>query len=78
MNDPLILLHSALGQPGSGRTRYDAAMALHRDGLLSDAQLKVYRIASADDGRDPQALLTRCRLPVPLVGADCPACGAAE
>jgi hypothetical protein len=57
MTDPLALLHSPLGQPGSGRVRYGAAMALWREGRISDAVLEVYRIASAHDRRDPLAAL---------------------
>lgn len=50
-------LHAALGQPGSGRLRYAAAMYFHRKGLLSDEALEVYRICSPRDGEDPMQLL---------------------
>lgn len=50
-------LHAALGQPGSGRVRYAAAMHFHRRGALSADVLEVYRICSARDGEDPAALL---------------------
>lgn len=50
-------LYTPLGQPGSGRQRYGAAMTLHRAGKLSDAALEAYRIASALDAQDPEELL---------------------
>lgn len=50
-------LYTPLGLPGSGRQRYGAAMALHRDGKLSDAALEAYRIASPLDAQDPEQLL---------------------
>jgi hypothetical protein len=52
-----VFITTRLGDPGSGRARYGAAMALFRDGELSAEQLECYRIASADDGLDPAALL---------------------
>lgn len=66
------LLRTGLGEPGSGRVRYGAAMALHRQGLIPDAVLEVYRIASADDGTDPRDLLTERGLPMPALPADLP------
>ncbi len=73
MTDALSLLHAPLGLPGSGRVRYGAAMALYRRGLLSEAQLEVYREASAHDGRDPgQVLAERGLPPVPAAPAQGP------
>lgn len=46
-----------LGQKGTGRARYAAAMGLHRDGAISDRVLEIYRICSADDGQDPAQML---------------------
>ncbi len=40
-------------------------MALYRAGQLSDAQLEVFRVASAHDGRDPDQLLAERGLPIP-------------
>ena len=57
MPDPLDLLHTPTGVPGSGRVRYGAAMALWRDGIICEDVLEVYRIASADDGLDPLPML---------------------
>ena len=57
MSDPLHLLQAPLGEPGSGRVRYGAAMALHARGLLSEAALEVYRICSPLDAQDPAPLL---------------------
>jgi hypothetical protein len=65
MTDPVALLNMPLGQPGSGRVRYGAAMALWRDGQISAEVLEVYRIASAHDGRDPLTLLREQGLPLP-------------
>ena len=65
MTDALTLLYTPLGQPGSGRVRYGAAMALWRDGLMSAEALEVYRTAAAHDGRDPLKLLAAQGLPLP-------------
>jgi hypothetical protein len=65
MTDTLTLLHSPLGEPGSGRARYGAAMALWRDGRISAEVLEVYRIASAHDGRNPILDLGELELPMP-------------
>jgi hypothetical protein len=59
------LLSTALGEPGSGRVRYGAAMALYRDGGLSAEQLEVYRVASAHDRTDPALLMRDNGLPLP-------------
>ena len=37
MTDARALLHAPLGVPGSGRVRYGAAMALFREGRITDA-----------------------------------------
>jgi len=52
-------LATPLGDEGSGRRRYAAAMSLNRAGLLSDAALEVYRICSPRDHEDPSVLLAR-------------------
>ncbi|MCX7288234.1 MAG: dimethylsulfonioproprionate lyase family protein [Rhodobacterales bacterium] len=65
MTDTLILLHTPLGQPGSGRVRYGAAMALWREGAISAEVLEVYRITSAHDARDPMEALRDRGLPLP-------------
>ncbi|MDT8856401.1 dimethylsulfonioproprionate lyase family protein [Paracoccaceae bacterium Fryx2] len=59
MTDDMTLAHLTTppGVPGPGRLRYGAAMALHRQGKLSDAALEVYRICAPLDGEDPAALL---------------------
>lgn len=59
------LLTLPLGEPGSGRHRYAAAMSLHRMGKISDAALEVYRIASASDALDPALLLAERGLAIP-------------
>ena len=46
-----------LGQPGSGRLRYSAAMAQYRTGHLSAEALEVFRICLPRDGEDPAGLL---------------------
>ncbi len=63
MDDVLHLLHAPIGQPGSGRVRYGAAMELWRRGVISEAQLDVYRDASPFDGRDPAGMLAERALP---------------
>lgn len=65
-------LHAALGQPGSGRLRYAAAMHLHGQGLVSDAALEVYRICSPQDGEDPAGLLAARGLRLDLPPPDAP------
>ncbi len=52
-------LHTPLGQPGSGRVRYAAAMYFHRKGCLSTEALEVYRICSPRDAEDPLQLLNQ-------------------
>ena len=69
MTDPARFLDAPLGQPGSGRARYGAAMALYAQGQISAEVLEVYRIASAHDGRDPAVVLREMGLPVPKTGA---------
>jgi hypothetical protein len=65
MTDVLTLLHAPLGQPGSGRLRYGAAMALWREGVISSEVLEVYRVAAAHDARDPLDVLAERGLPLP-------------
>jgi hypothetical protein len=69
MTDPARFLDAPLGQPGSGRVRYGAAMALYAQGQISAEVLEVYRVASAHDGRDPAVILSEMGLPVPKIGA---------
>jgi hypothetical protein len=69
MTDPARFLDAPLGQSGSGRVRYGAAMALYAQGQISAEVLEVYRIASAHDGRDPAVILREMGLPVPKIGA---------
>jgi hypothetical protein len=69
MTDPARFLDAPLGQPGSGRVRYGAAMALYAQGQISAEVLEVYRVASAHDGRDPAVILSEMGLPVPKSGA---------
>jgi hypothetical protein len=57
MTDPWKLIHTPLGEPGSGRVRYGAAMALFARGLLPEAALEIYRICAALDAQDPAPLL---------------------
>jgi hypothetical protein len=54
---------TALGEAGSGRARYGAAMALYQDAQISAAQLECFRIASADDGLDVGTVLAERSLP---------------
>lgn len=75
MTDPAAFLHAPLGQAGSGRVRYGAAMALYQAGKISAEVLEVYRIAAAHDARDPVEDLRDRGLPVPdLAQATDPLC----
>lgn len=65
MSDAIHLIHTPVGQPGSGRVRYGAAMALHARGQLSEAALEVYRICSPLDAQDPAPLLAERGLSLP-------------
>jgi hypothetical protein len=67
MTDEADLIDAALGQPGSGRVRYGAAMALWRDGLISAEVLEVYRVTAAHDHRDPLQVLAERGLPAPNI-----------
>lgn len=71
-SDPAAFLAAPLGEPGSGRVRYGAAMALYAQGQISADVLEVYRIASAHDGRDPAATLREMGLAVPTFAAALP------
>lgn len=53
----LAYLATPLGQAGSGRLRYAAAMHFNRTGRMEDAALEAFRIASARDSDDPLAVL---------------------
>jgi len=65
MTDPGLFLNAPLGEPGSGRVRYGAAMQLYQTGRISADVLEVYRVTSAHDGRDPSAVLRERGLPLP-------------
>ncbi|WP_395542663.1 dimethylsulfonioproprionate lyase family protein [Neotabrizicola sp. sgz301269] len=67
------LLTAPHGAPGSARARYGAAMALHGEGLLSDAQLEAYREASALDIQDPALVLADRGLAAPDLAPPDPA-----
>lgn len=66
MTDPAAYLSAPLGQPGSGRVRYGAAMALYATGRISAEVLEVYRVTAAHDGRDPLMILRENGLPLPM------------
>lgn len=65
-------LHAALGQPGSGRLRYAAAMHFHRKGLIAPEVLEVYRTCSPQDWEDPAGLLAARGLTLDLPPPDTP------
>jgi hypothetical protein len=56
-HDELRNLHCPLGQEGSGRVRYAAAMYFHGRGLMSDGHLEAYRICAKDDAANPRMLM---------------------
>lgn len=49
-------LQTPLGQRGSGRVRYGAAMALWQTGRITAQSLEMYRVAAAHDGHDVAGL----------------------
>lgn len=53
------LVNAPLGDPGSGRARYGAAMFFYKRGELSAEVLETYRICCRLDGENPLALLRR-------------------
>jgi hypothetical protein len=57
VDDPARLIDTPLGEPGSGRVRYGAAMALYCAGRITAAELEVWREAAAHDGRDVRRML---------------------
>ena len=67
MTDDRTLIDAPLGQAGSGRVRYGAAMALWREGLISAEVLEVYRVTAAHDHRDPLQVLAERGLLAPPV-----------
>ena len=62
VHEILAALRTPLGQPGSGRVRYAAAMYLNRAGRLSDSNLELFRVCSARDGEDPSELAAQLGL----------------
>ncbi len=48
-------LRAPLGAPGSGLTRYAAAMHLYQGGLIDAATLERFRICCRTDAEDPAA-----------------------
>ena len=66
MTDPALFLFAPLGEPGSGRVRYGAAMALYARGEISAEVLEVYRVAAAHDSRDVAQELRQMGLPAPV------------
>ncbi|MEO0328361.1 MAG: hypothetical protein AAF217_07145 [Pseudomonadota bacterium] len=51
--EQLRLLDTPLGEPGSGYTRYAAAMWLHLNGYMTHNRLEAYRICCKRDDEDP-------------------------
>ncbi len=60
------LLQTPLGDPGSARLRYSAAMTLYQSGEISSEVLEVYRSCASLDGQNVQALLADYGLPSPV------------
>ena len=61
--EQLALLYLPLGQPGSGMTRYGAAMHFFKLGKLDADLLEAYRICCNLDSEDPQAVAVSRRSP---------------
>ena len=53
----LALLNTPLGQPGSGRLRYGAAMYFHQQGRLDARALEAFRMAAASDTDDVRSVM---------------------
>ena len=53
----LALLNTPLGQPGSGRLRYGAAMYFHQQGRLDARTLEAFRMAAASDADDVRMVM---------------------
>ena len=51
------LLATPIGIPGSGYTRYGAAMWLFQNGLLTADELETYRICCKHDNENPLSLI---------------------
>lgn len=49
----MLLLNEPLGLPGSGNTRYSAAMYFYKRGEISADLLEVYRKCCKFDAEDP-------------------------
>ncbi len=64
----LALIAAPLGEPGSGRVRYGAAMALYQAGRIGAGALEIYRICANLDGQDPAALLAEAGHALPTDG----------
>lgn len=55
LNMDLVL--TPLGEPWSGRTRYAAATALYKGGLMNAETLEVYRLCARLDRQDPLSII---------------------
>lgn len=63
--DAYRLLQAPLGEPGSGRLRYSAAMTLFQAGRIGAEVLEVYRSCTSLDGQDARVLIAEYGLPDP-------------
>ncbi|MDP2733713.1 MAG: hypothetical protein Q8O63_11490 [Hoeflea sp.] len=61
--EQLALLRLPLGQPGSGMTRYGAAMYFFQRGKISADRLEAYRICCNLDSEDPDLVAHSRRNP---------------
>lgn len=61
--EQLELLHLPLGEPGSGLTRYGAAMYFYKRGRLDADLLEAYRICCNLDAEDPDLVAQSRRDP---------------
>lgn len=51
------LVNTPLGESGSGRTRYAAAMYFYKAGAMSAEALEVYRLSARLDRQDPLPII---------------------
>ena len=66
LHDARRLLQTPLGQAGSARLRYGAAMTLYQAGQMDADVLEVYRCSASLDTQDPLALIADSGLPSPF------------
>lgn len=65
LDEAWVVLATPLGQAGSAKQRYAAAMTLYQNGLVCAEVLEVYRVLTPKDVHDPLVALQQVNLPTP-------------